>query len=381
MLDNKIIYLDNAATTIPYNQVLESYQKASTLYFANSSSVHKLGQESSRLVELSRKQILDCAGLSKTHELIFTSGATEANNLGIVGYCLAHKNRGNHIITTVYEHPSVLEAFKFLETQLGFIVTYLPVTVEGKVDINNLLKSITDNTILVSIMACNNEIGSVNDIEEIARKLKSYPKIAFHTDAVQAFGKVSINYKDVDLITITSHKIHGPKGVGALLKKNSLELVSLNNGGGQENGDRSGTLSTDLIVCFAKAVRITLENQQKSFTIVKELNNKVLNYLANRANVFEINSGNENPYVINFSLKERKASVVVEALSNENIMVSSTSACHSKGERFSYVVKALNKPEQIYKNTIRVSFDESNTLEEIEIFLEKLDRIIGEIKQ
>ena len=173
MLDNKIIYLDNAATTIPYNQVLESYQKASTLYFANSSSVHKLGQESSRLVELSRKQILDCAGLGKTHELIFTSGATEANNLGIVGYCLAHKNRGNHIITTVYEHPSVLEAFKFLETQLGFIVTYLPVTVEGKVDINNLLKSITDNTILVSIMHTNNEVGTVQPIAEAGKIIKA----------------------------------------------------------------------------------------------------------------------------------------------------------------------------------------------------------------
>lgn len=381
MLDYKIIYLDNASSTLPYKQVLESYEKASTLYFANSSSVHKLGQESARLIELSRKQILDIVGLSKTHELVFTSGATEANNLAIIGYCLAHKNRGNHVITTSYEHASVLQAFKFLEKELGFEVTYLPVNKQGKVSIDNLLHSITSDTILVSIMAANNEIGAINEIEKIAKELKKYPKIALHTDAVQAFGKVNVNFKDVDLVTITSHKVHGPKGVGALIKKNNLELVSLNNGGGQEGGLRSGTLSNDLVACFAKAVRITFENQAKVTEHVTVLRDKVLNYLTNHENLFEINSVLENPYVVNFSLKDRKASVVVEALSNENIMVSSTSACNSKGERYSYVVKALGKPEQIYKNTIRVSFDGSNTEEDIDIFLDALNRIIGEVKQ
>ena len=381
MVDNKTIYLDNAATTIPYKEVLESYEKVSTSYFANSSSVHKLGQESSRLVELSRKQIVDLLGLSKTHDAIFTGGATEANNLAIIGYCLTHKNRGRHIITTVYEHPSVLEAFKFLERELDFKVTYLEINKEGKVDINNLLSLITNETIFVSVMAANNETGSINDIEKIAKALKEYPKIAFHVDAVQAIGKIAINFKDVDMITLTSHKIHGPKGVGCLIKRNNLEITPLNNGGGQENGYRSGTTSTDLIVCFAKALRMTLENQKQSFLKVKNLRDLVLDYVENHKDLYEINSGIENPYILNFSLLTKKASVVVEALSNENIMISSISACHSKGEKSSYVVKALGKPEQVYKNTLRASFDEMNNEEEIKIFLDKLDKIVGEVKQ
>ena len=381
MVDNKTIYLDNAATTIPYKEVLESYEKVSTSYFANASSVHKMGQESARLVELSRKQITDLLSLSNTHEVIFTSGATESNNLGIVGYCLTHKNRGKHIITTPYEHPSVLETFAFLERELGFKVSYLEVNKEGKVSLNNLLELITPDTILVSIMAVNNEIGTINPIEEIARKLKEFPKIAFHVDAVQSIGKIHMNYQDVDLITITAHKIHGPKGVGCLIKKKNFEVTSLNNGGGQEDGYRSGTTSTDLIVAFAKALRMTLENEKKSFKHVTNLFNLVFNYVNNHKDLYEINSGNENPYVINFSLLHKKASVVVEALSNENIMISSTSACHSKGEKYSYVVKTLGKEEQVYKNTLRVSFDETNTEEEVKFFLDKLDKIVGEVKQ
>lgn len=378
---DRIIYLDNAATTMPYKEVLESYQKASTSYFANSSSIHKLGQESNRLVDLSRKQILDLLGLSKTHEVIFTSGATESNNLAIIGYCLAHKTRGNHIITTVYEHPSVLSAFAFLERELNFKVTYLGINKDGKVDINNLLKEINDNTILVSIMAANNEIGSVNDIANIAKELKKYPKIAFHVDAVQAVGKVHLDYKDVDLVTFTSHKIHGPKGVGCLIKKESISLTALNNGGDQEKGIRSGTVSTDLIACFAKAVRITLQNESKSFKIVSKYRDMLASYINSHSDLYEMNSNLENPYVVNFSLLNRKASVIVEALSNENIMISSVSACHSKGERYSYVVKALGKSEQLYKNTLRVSFDETNTEEEVAIFIETLDKIVREVKQ
>ena len=378
---DKIIYLDNAATTIPYKEVLESYNKASTSYFANASSIHKLGQESARLVELSRKQILDVIGLNKTHDLVFTSGATEANNLAIIGYCLKFKNRGNHIITTVYEHPSILETFEFLKREFNFEVTYLNVNENGVVDVDNLLNQIRDNTILVSIMAVNNEIGSINPIEEIATKLKKYNKIAFHTDAVQAIGKIDINYKDVDMITITSHKIHGPKGVGCLIKKNSISLTAINNGGGQEKGERSGTMSTELIACFSKALKLTVLNMKKSAEKVKLLKQKVEDYVLNNADLYEINSSKENPFILNFSLKNRKASVVVEALSNANIMISSISACHSHGEQGSYVVKALGKNEQLSRNTLRISFDENNTMEDIETFIATLDKIIREVKQ
>lgn len=380
MNDKQVIYLDNAATTKLNKDVLDSYEKASSFYFANSSSIHGLGQNSARIVELSRKQILEVVKLEKTHDVIFTSGATESNNLAIIGYCLAHLGRGKHIITTCYEHPSVLEACKFLETYFNFEVTYLPVNRQGHVEINNLLSAIRNDTILVSIMAVNNEIGAINNIEEIAKELKKYAKIVFHVDAVQAFGKIKFDFSLVDMITITGHKIHGPKGVGCLIKNTKISLASLNNGGGQEKGERSGTLANELVICLAKAIKIANNDREKNLAKVSELNLKLMTYLKENPANYELNSDERNPFVVNFSLKNRKASVVVEALSNEGIMVSSTSACHSKGETGSYVVKALGKSEELYNNTVRVSFDESNTLEEVDTFIKALDKIVKEIK-
>ena len=228
-MDN-IIYLDNASTSKVDPEVLESFNQITQRYFANPSSIHRLGQESNRLLEKSREQILKLFNLSH-HEVIFTSGATEANNLAIKGYAFANKNRGNHIITSATEHPSVLNAFKQLENY-GFEVTILPVNKNGVVEVNSLKQALKEDTILVSIMSVNNETGAINPIKEIGELLKVYPKIAFHVDMTQAIGKVDIPLDNIDMFSFAGHKIHGLLGSGALIKDKKIILEPQNSGGG-----------------------------------------------------------------------------------------------------------------------------------------------------
>ena len=378
MVENRIIYLDNAATTVVNNEVLESYNKAKKLYFANPSSIHIPGQEANRLLEKARAQILDTLGY-KDHELIFTSGATEANNLAIKGYALKHQNRGKHIIVSNIEHPSVLECAKQLEEYFGFKVTYLPVNKDGVVELESLKSAITKETILVSIMAVNNEIGSINLVEEIANLLSNYPLIAFHVDATQAVGKINLPYNKIDLLSFSGHKIHGLNSSGALIKRKKIELLPLLSGGGQENNLRSGTNDVALAVSLAKAIRLESNKINENYSKIKPISQYLLDYLKAHEDEFEINSGT-NPYIVNFSLKKKKASVVVEALSSKGIMVSSVSACHAKEEPISYVVKALGKSDQLAHNTVRVSLSSYTTLEEIKVFIKTLEEILKELK-
>ena len=377
---DKIIYLDNAATSKVDQEVLDSYNQITTKYFANPSSIHHLGQEANRLLEKSREQILKLLSLSH-HEVIFTSGATEANNLAIKGYAYANRGRGNHIITTATEHPSVLNAMKALEED-GFKLTILPVNDKGQIEVNSLSAAINDETILVSVMAVNNETGAINPIREVGEIVKKYPKIALHVDMVQAIGKVGIPLENVDMISIAGHKIHGLLGSGVLIKEKKIILKPLLNGGGQENNLRSGTNTLALSASLAKALRLAIDHQKENYEHVKSLADFLLDYLKDNQDKYVINSScKDNPYIVNFSLKKHKASVVVEALSNRNIMVSSLSACHSKGEDYSYVVYAMNKDMCLAHNTIRVSFSYENTLEEVKTFTKELTAIIKEIKQ
>ena len=377
---DKIIYLDNAATSKVDQEVLDSYNQITTKYFANPSSIHHLGQEANRLLEKSREQILKLLSLSH-HEVIFTSGATEANNLAIKGYAYANRGRGNHLITTATEHPSVLNAMKQLQDE-GFVLTILPVNEKGQVEVNSVSAAIREETILISVMAVNNETGAINPIREISDIAKKYPKIALHVDMVQAIGKVDIPLDNVDMISIAGHKIHGLLGSGVLIKEKKIILKPLLNGGGQENNLRSGTNTLALSASLAKALRIAIDHQKENYEHVKSLADYLLNYLKDNDDKYVINSScKDNPYIVNFSLKKHKASVVVEALSNRNIMVSSLSACHSKGEDYSYVVYAMNKDMCLAHNTIRVSFSYDNTLEEVKTFTKDLTAIIKEIKQ
>ena len=378
-MDN-IIYLDNAATSKVYPEVLDSYNQITLKYFANPSSIHKLGQESNRLLEKSREQILSLLNLTH-HEVIFTSGATEANNLAIKGYALANKSRGNHLITTAVEHPSVLNAFKALE-KYGYEVTILPVNKNGAIEVNSLKEAIKDNTILVSVMSVNNETGAINPIKEVGELLKNYPKIAFHVDMTQAIGKVDIPLENIDMFSFSGHKIHALLGSGALIKEKKIVLEPIANGGGQENNLRSGTNTLALSATLAKALRLSLKEQKENYNKVSNLRDYLLSYLKDNPDLYSLNSlDNNNPYIVNFSLLNHKASVVVEALSNKGIMVSSLSACHSKNEDYSYVVLAMNNDMKLAHNTIRVSFSYENTVDDVNALIRGLKQIMKEIKQ
>lgn len=379
-MDNEIIYLDNAATSKVDPEVLDSFRQITLKYFANPSSIHSLGQEASRLLDKSREQVLNVLNLNH-HEVIFTSGATEANNLAIKGYSFANRHRGNHIITVSTEHPSVLNTFKALE-KYGFEVTILPVNNQGVLEVNSLKEAIKDNTILVSVMAVNNEIGAINPIKEIGELLKDYPKIAFHVDMTQAIGKIDIPLENIDMLSFSAHKFHGLVGSGALIKDKKIILEAQNNGGGQENNLRSGTNTLALSASLAKALRLALSKQKESFEKVSYLRDCLISYLKDNQDTFVINSlDKDNPYIVNFSSLNHKASVIVEALSNKGIMVSSLSACHSKYEDYSYVVYAMSNDMKRAHNTIRVSFSYDNTVDDVNALIRALKQIMKEIKQ
>ena len=377
-----IIYLDSASKTIPYLEVVQKFDEITTSYFANPSSIHILGNRANRLLEITKEEILSLLKLNN-HQVIFTSSATESNNLAIKGFALKYQNRGKHLITSLYEHPSVLDAFKQLEDNFGFEVTYLSPDESGVIKPELIESSIRKDTILVSIIAVNNEIGAINPIEKIAEMLTKYPKLVFHVDACQAVGKLEkeINYKNVDLLTLSSHKIHGVIGTGVLLKKKNLELLPLFSGGGQEYNLRSGTVDLAGAVAFKEALKISLAKEKEHFDQVKLLAETLLSYLKDNSDKYELNLPKiVNPYIINFSTKSKKSSVVVEALSNYGIMVSSTSACHSSKQKGSYVVKSIGKSDSVSNNTIRVSFSYLNKKEEVDTLIKYLDKIMGEIR-
>lgn len=373
-----MIYLDYAATSPVDNDILDTFNLLNKSFFANTSSSHKLGLEVSLLEKKARGQIASLMHV-KENEVIFTSGATESNNLAIKGVALKYQNRGKHLITSLGEHASVLNSFKTLEKEFGFKVTYLPLNEEGKINISDLEDSIDDETILVSLMAVNNEVGSINDIERIAKIVKKYPKAFLHVDATQAIGKVDISYKDVDLISLSAHKINGFKGSGALIKKEKIDLLPLLSGGGQEFTYRSGTTNYPYEVCLAKALRIALENQKARYDYVKSLNLLLREELKKIPNL-EFNSPlDASPFILNFHV-DKKASVVSEALSNKGIFVSTQSACSSKKTSLSHVLKAMGKNDKISEDSIRVSLSYLNTKEEMIKFSKTLKEVLLTIK-
>lgn len=368
-----MIYFDNAATTRINEEVLKSFCDLNTRFFANSASNHKLGQETYNLENIARRNIAKLFSL-KENEVIFTSGASESNNLAIKGTAFRYQNRGKHLITTKVEHPSVLNSFHQLE-EFGFIVTYLNVDKDGKVEMEELKNAIRDDTILVSIMAVNNEVGAINDIEAIATYLKKFPKIVFHTDATQAIGKINIDYKNVDLLSLSAHKLHGFKGSGILIKKEKIDLMPLVSGGGQEFNYRSGTNNFPYEISLAKTLRIAFENQKKDYDFVKSLNDKLREELLKIDGIRINSSCDASPYILSFSTP-KKASVVAEGLSNKNIFVSTKSACSSKKSPTSYVLQAMGRNEFESANAIRVSFSNDNTIDEIDIFVKELKEIL-----
>ena len=376
MKNNNLIYLDNAATTKPNDEVVALFAAAENENFGNPNSIHALGVKNAKNLQIARESILNSFKLKK-HKVIFTSSSTEANNLAIKGYCLNYQRRGKHIITTNIEHPSVLECFYQLRDNFGFEVTILEVNQDGVVSAEQVLKAMRQDTILVSIMAVNNEIGSINPIKEIAEVVHRFPKANLHVDTTQAIGKVNLDYSCIDMFVVSAHKIHGLKNSGALIYKNTLSFLPLLSGGGQEEGFRSSTVSVSNARAIALAIKLALS---EDINPIKELIKMLIEGLK-KIDEIELNSNNKcSPYIVNFSLRSKKASVVVEDLSNKGIYVSSVSACNSKKEASSYVVKAIGKSDLLAHNTVRVSFSKDNTVDDVKIFLEELKNTLRSIR-
>lgn len=369
-----MIYFDNSATTMPDQSVLETFIKASTRFFANPSSLHYPGMEAERFLEKARGQIAALCHVP-AREIIFTSGGTESNNLAIKGTAHFYKSRGRHIVTTAMEHPSVFEACRDLEKE-GFDVTYVKPRANGVIETADIQQAITNETILVSVMHVNNEIGTVQPIEEIGRMLKTYPQTLFHVDAVQGFGKVplDLNKSGIHLMSVSGHKLHGLKGTGFLYKQSGVQLAPLLSGGGQESGFRSGTEQTAGAAALAKAARLILETDIDS---IQHITRRIYNGLTSRLNfVVHTPINQAAPHILNVSLPGAKGEVLVHALEKEGIIVSTTSACSSKQTKPSRTLQSMNVNSDLAASAIRISLSSHNTMQEAEQFIEALDRII-----
>lgn len=375
-----MIYFDNAASTKPDKDIIDKYCEINNKYFANPSSLNSFSKECEYLFNKAKSQILNNLHL-KNHNIIFTSGASESNSLALIGYVIRNLNKGNHIIVSEVEHASILNAAKFLSETYNVKVSYLKVKNDGQFDIGHFKQLINDKTILVSLMQINNEIGTIYNFDDIKSILKKYPKVILHSDACQGLGKVDCDYNIFDMMTFSAHKIHGLKGCGCLIFKNNIKLYPIIFGGNQQLEIRSGTLDIANAVCFAMAIRKALNDFKTNYSIIKNIHDEIYDYLKQNPNLYELNSQFDDcPYIINFSLKTKKASVVCEALSIKGIMLTTVSACSSHVDSSSYVVKALNKSKDIYNNTLRISFDKNNTIEDAKAFINILDETIKELK-
>ncbi len=378
MKENKIIYLDNAATTVPNSDVVALYNGIELKHFGNANSIHALGVDSSKYLAKAKEKILKSFNLFD-YRVILTSSASEANNLAIKGTAFNYMGRGKHIITSKIEHPSVLEACKQLETLFDFKVTYLNVDKDGLINLKELEEAFTNETNVVSIMAVNNETGAIQPIKEIAKIVHSHPKALLHVDMTQAVGKVDIDYNDIDIFTYSAHKINGLKSGGAIVAKNKINYQPLISGGDQEYGYRAGTSNVAGACALAKATEIALKDKTKNHNHALELKNHLVESIKEEDIVFNSND-KCSPFIVNFSLLNKKASVVVEALSLKGIYVSSVSACHSKREPMSYVVDAMFNDKSRAKNTIRISFDKDNTIDDVDSFVNEFKKIVRSIQ-
>ncbi|MCA0925184.1 cysteine desulfurase family protein [Bacillus sp. RM3] len=352
-----MIYLDNSATTKPYPEVLQVHQQVSERFFGNPSSLHQLGIDASRLLSETRKQILHYTGFTQ-YEIIFTSGATEANNIAIKGAALAKMNRGRHIVTTAIEHPSVIESFEQLKTLFGFDISYIQVNEHGRADMTHLKEVLRPDTVLVSLMHVNNETGAIQPIEEAASIIRTYAKEAiFHVDGVQGIGKVPLPKKmDIDLLTMSGHKIHGLKGTGALFLKKEIVLAPFITGGEQELGLRSGTENPAGAVSLAKAIKQSFEYLNKHHDEMIALKTELEQQLGKIEGIV-INTPltHSAPHIVNFSVPGIQIEVLLHMLEKEGIYVSTTSACSAKKKEPSRVLLAMGKSEEAAKSSMRIS--------------------------
>jgi len=378
------VYLDNSSTTRVSDNAAKSAFEAMTLYYGNPSSMHRKGIEAEKIIKEAREKIASFLGRT-ANEIYFTSGGTESNNWAIRGAALSLKRRGNHIITTNIEHPSVLEVFKVLERQ-GYKVTYLNTDEDGFIDINDLKKALTEDTVLVSIMYVNNEIGSIQPISEAAEAIKSYNKnILFHVDAVQAFGKIDLvpALAGIDLLSVSGHKIHAPKGIGVLFVRDNANIEPLIYGGGQEKGLRSGTENVPGIAGLSCAAWEIAQNMKewkiKMESLKKRLKDGILEKIPDVVlNTPEINSA---PHILNASFIGTRGEILLHALEGKGIFVSTGSACSSHKGGASHVLKAVGKSLEEQDSAIRFSLSHFISEDDIDYVIETLTEEVCEIRK
>lgn len=372
-----MIYFDNSATTKPYPEALATYTEVATRIWGNPSSLHNLGSQATRILEASRKQIAELIG-KKAEEIYFTSGGTEGDNWVLKGVAFEKAPYGKHIIVSDIEHPAIKESAAWLKTQ-GFEVDYAPVDARGFVKVDELARLLRPDTTLVSVMAVNNEIGSIQPIHEIAALLEDRPTISFHVDAVQALAKVATEVylpERVDFATFSSHKFHGLRGVGFVYIKEGKKITPLLTGGGQEKEMRSTTENVAGIAATAKALRLAMENQEAFASKTQQLKEVIRKELANYPDV-TIFSGEDHfaPHILTFGIKGVRGEVVVHAFEEFDIYISTTSACSSKAGKPAGTLIAMGVDKSIAQTAVRLSLDFENDMSQVEQFLTKFKLI------
>ncbi len=375
-------YFDHCATTPPYAEVTQSMMEVMQAYFGNPSSIHGAGLEAERLVSKARAVIAKSLQ-AQPSEIVFTSGGTESNNLAVKGAAFEYSGRGKHIVSTELEHSSVFEPCKQLQA-LGFEVTFLKPDANGCIQVEDVQNAIRKDTCLVSIMQVNNEMGAIQPIREIGNLLKLYPRIVFHVDAVQGFSKIPVwpGEWGIDLLSVSAHKLRGPKGIGFLYVRDGIRLQPLLAGGGQEHGLRSGTENVPAIVGMAKAVRMSTEGRAAASAHMLELRSRLLNRLADNPSI-QI-SGHESdermaPHILHFTAPGLRSEVIVHALEKEHFFISSKSACASGEVEPSRVLLSMGMDPDRAASGIRISFSADQQVEEVDQLATVLNRVIEEL--
>lgn len=376
------VYMDNAATTKMKKEVLDAMIPCLENEYGNPSSIYKIGRNAKRLLEESREKVAKAIG-AKTNEIYFTSGGTEADNWAIKGIADAHKEKGNHIITTKMEHHAVLHPCEYLEKN-GFEVTYLDVDEHGLVKIDELKEAIRKETILISVIFANNEVGTIQPIKEIGEIAKEN-KVIFHTDAVQAIGHIEIDVEElnIDLLSMTGHKLYGPKGTGALFIKRGTNIKPLIHGGAQEKKRRAGTENIPSIVGFAKAVEIATENIKEDSEKLIKLRDKLMNEIEKNIDHIKLNGHREKrlPGNVNYSFEYIEGESLLLSLDMVGISASSGSACTSGSLDPSHVLLCMGLPHEIAHGSLRLSLGDFNSEDEIDYVVENLVTIVDRLRQ
>ena len=378
-----MIYFDNAATTQVYPEVLKTYSEVASKIWGNPSSLHSLGSQAGRILEASRKQIADLLG-KKSTEIFFTSGGTEGDNWVIKGVAFERAHLGKHIIVSSIEHPAVKESALWLRS-LGFEVDLAPVTRDGFVDVEKLADLIRPDTILVSIMAANNEIGSIQPIKDISALLENHPTVSFHVDAVQAIGKMPLAdflTNRVDFATFSGHKFHSVRGVGFVFAKEGKKISPLLTGGGQESDKRSTTENLAGIAATAKALRLVLDQFEAGQKRLLAMKKVILNELASYPDV-TIFSQMEGflPNILTFGIKNVRGEVTVHAFEDHQIYISTTSACSSKAGKPAGTLLAMGIPQKLAQTAVRISLDHENDMSQVEQFLTIFKQIYAQTQK